>query len=196
MTPRIKQKFGRASALVALGVLVAACGGAAPTGTPVPAAPTSAPSAAVPTAAASTVAPATAAPFTAAPPTSAPTAAPVSSGPAVVDLKFTGTRVIFATGTNGTCKLVTVDGATKFGFEASAADYSAFGQSFSVAELDTVDIKWVIDANIAYANDPNVVIKISADHHTVTLDQDLEPLSSGGGPLPGPQHVKGTITCS
>ena len=139
---------------------------------------------------------ATAAPFTAVPPTSVPTTAPTGSGPAVVDLKFTGTRVIFATGTNGTCKLVTVDGATKFGFEASAADYSAFGQSFSVAEVDTVDIKWVIDANIAYANDPNVVIQISADHHTVTLDQDLEPLSSGGGPLPGPQHVKGTITCS
>lgn len=86
--------------------------------------------------------------------------------------------------------------ATSFGFEASAADYPALGQSFSLAEFTTVDIKWTIDGNIAYANDPNVVIQIAADHHTVTLDQDPQPLSSGGGPLPGPQHVKGTISCS
>ena len=88
-----------------------------------------------------------------------------------------------------------IDGVTKFGFEASKADYPALGQSFSVVELSGVDIKWVIDSNIAYANNLNDVIQISADHHTVTLDQDLDPLSSGGN-VPGPQHVKGTITCS
>jgi hypothetical protein len=220
VTPQIHQKLGRGWALVALGAILAACGGSTPSATPVAATPTIAATVAAPTAAAATVAaptvaaptavvvtavPITAAPPTAAPPTAAPptvvpttapTPAPTSSGKATVDLHFTGTRVIFATGTNGTCKLVTVDGVTKFGFEASSADYSAFGQSFALSETTTVGIKWVLDANLAYANDPDVVIKISANHHKVTLDQDLEPLSSNGGPLPGPQHVKGTISCS
>lgn len=189
MTPATRNNVGRIWALAALAVGVAACGGATPTATVAPAAPTVAATAAPATAVAST-----AAPITPAPPTTVPATA-TSSGPALVDLAFTGTRVFTASGTNGTCKLVTVDGVTKFGFEASKDDYPALGESFSVTELDTVSIKWTLDANLAYANDPDVVIEISADHHTVTLDQDLEPLSSGGT-VPGPQHVKGTITCS
>jgi hypothetical protein len=190
VTRQIQRKIGRTLALAAIGALVAACGGGEPTATPVQAPPTSAPSTIAPTAAASTVAP-----FTAAPATILPTTAPTGTGTATVALQFTGTRVFGAFGTNGTCRLVTVDGVTKFGFEASKDDYPALGDSFSVVELDTVTIKWVIDSNIAYANNPNDVIQISPDHHTVTLDQDLDPLSSGGS-VPGPQQVKGTISCS
>jgi hypothetical protein len=194
LTPQLQQTLRRASALVALGAILTACGGAAPSATPVPVVPTAPLITAAPTAA-PTAAAVTAAPITAAPPSAAPTPAPTGSGTATVDLHFTGTRVIFATGNEGTCKLVTVDGATRFGFEASAADYSAFGQSFLVVEQATVEIKWVLDANIAYAHDPGSVIQLSADHHMVTIDQDLVPLDSGGD-VPGPQHVKGTISCS
>jgi hypothetical protein len=169
--------------------LVAACGGSTPSPTAAPATPTVVPATTAPTSA-----PATVLPTTPPQPTILRATAVTGTG-AMVDLHFTGTRVIFAVGTNGACKLVSVDGATKFSFEATGADYPAFGESFSVAELDSISIKWVIDGNIAYASSPTAVIEISPDHHTVTLDQDLDPLTSAGGTIPGPQHVKGTISC-
>jgi hypothetical protein len=143
--------------------------------------------------------PVTAPPITPAPATTAPTGEPVParSGPARVDLEFKKTRVFFANGTEGTCRLTKVNGVTRFWFDATAADYGAFGERFAVIEVDgVVEIDWVIDPNLAYANDPNVVIKISANHRKVTINQDLLPLTSAGGFTPGPQHIKGTITCS
>ena len=212
--------------LVALAVLVAACGGAAPTATTVPATLTAAsPSAVAATAAPTTAGPVTAAPATDAPATSAPatdapatdapatiepvTPAPPSSapsgepvpprsGPARVDLAFTKTRVFFADDTKGTCRLTKVNGVTRFWFDATGDDYGSLGEHFIVKEVDgKVVIDWVIDATtIAYANNPNVVIKISANHRKVTLNQDLLPLTTPSGFTAKPQHIKGTITCS
>ena len=216
MTPRTKLSIGRIWVLAAVAAMVAACGGASPTATVPPIAPTVAatvattaavtaapatagatvaPITAAPiTAPPSTAAPVTAAPSTAAPPTSAPSAA--SSGPARLDLAFTKTRVFFENGSAGACRPTKVDGATRFWFEAT--DYGSLGERFTVKEVDgKVVIDWVIDTTtIAYANNPNVVIKISANHRKVTLDQDLLPLTTSGGFTAGPQHVKGTITCS
>lgn len=223
MTPTTRNTARRVWALIAAVVLVAACSGAAPAATTVPAAPTAAPvsagattpapaTAALATAGPVTAAPATAPPATAAPATAAPatvepatpappTSAPSSpprSGPARVDLAFTKTRVFFAEGSEGTCRLTKVDGVTRFWFEATAAEYGAFGERFTVKEVDgKVVIEWVIDANtLLYANNPNVVIKISDNHRKVTLNQDLLRLTSPAGIKGGPQHVKGTITCS
>ncbi len=211
MTPT--EHLGRFASLVSLVVLVAACGGAAPTAMPTPTAaaivaPNSAAPATVPpvtappitappvTAPPVTEPPVTTAPITPAPPTSAPTA-PVSSGRARVDLEFKKTRVFFANGTAGTCLITKVNGVTRFAFEASAADYGAFGERFAVTEVDgKIEIDWVISSTIHYANNPNVVIKISTNHRKVTLDQNLLPLTSPGDFTPGPQHIKGTITCA
>ena len=38
-------------------------------------------------------------------------------------------------------------------------------------------------------------ITLSADHKSVQLDNELRPAGVQGGPMPGPEHVKGTITC-
>jgi hypothetical protein len=224
LTPGITKNARRLWMLVASALLVAACGGATPSATAPGATPTAAATAAalaslspataglatagtataapatdVPaTDAPPTSAPSTAEPITPAPPTSAPPETPPRSGPARVDLAFTKTYVFFADGTEGTCRLTKVDGVTRFWFEATAADYGPFGEHFTVKEVDgKVVIDWVIDATtFAYANNPNVVIKISANHRKVTLNQDLLPLTSSGGFTPGPEHAKGTITCS
>jgi hypothetical protein len=227
LTPRTRNNVGRIWALVALAVVVAACGGAAASATPAPATPTApatafaataspaagtqAPITEPPTTTApitappiteppATEPPVTAAPVTPAPPTSAPSGEPVPprSGAARVDLAFTKTRDFFADDTKGTCRLTKVNGVTRFWFDATAADYGSLGEHFIVKEVDgKVVIDWVIDATtIAYANNPNIVIKISPNHRKVTLNQDLLPLTTPAGFTAKPQHIKGTITCS
>jgi hypothetical protein len=68
------------------------------------------------------------------------------------------------------------------------------------ADNDYVDIKWLVTGDTAYARPGPAAggantITLSADHHTVTLDVDLQPLAAVGQPAPGPEHVSGTITC-
>jgi hypothetical protein len=79
------------------------------------------------------------------------------------------------------------------------------GKSFSLVQFagsDYVDFKWVIDdtngygqAGPIYTAGPNTITE-SADHHSVTLDAQLSGFAPQGKPVPGPEHVKGTITCS
>lgn len=128
--------------------------------------------------------------------TTAPTNPPVA-GTAQVDLLFSGTRAITAKGTAGRCIIVKVGDRVSFGFEATEADYPGLGLSYSMANLnaDYVDIKWVIENDISYGNPPAGGGTLSADHHSVTIDVDLSPFTMVGGTTPGPEHVKGTITC-
>ena len=112
-----------------------------------------------------------------------------------------------AKGTAGRCAMGTPAGGGLpiFGFEATEADYPGLGQSFSMLQFSGsnpyVDVKWVIDDNNAYGQSgpvytagPNT-ITLSADHHTVTLDAQLSGLAPQGKPVPGAEHVTGTITC-
>jgi hypothetical protein len=145
---------------------------------------------------AATQASGTAQPGTSSVATTAPTKAP-ATGTAQVDLLFSGTRAITAKGTTGRCIVITRSDATvAFGFEATEANYPGLGLSFSMANLngDHVDIKWVIEGNISYG-DPGTGITLSADHHSVQLDVELSPFTPQGGTAPGPEHVKGTVTC-
>jgi hypothetical protein len=126
-----------------------------------------------------------------------PAATPAAAGgSANVNLVFTGTSAFEAKGTNGTCKVLQVDGAPHFGFEATEADYPGLGMSFSMAELtaNSVDVKWVVDAKTAYGNNPASHIDLGSDHKLITIDQDLIPFTSGGVTA-GPEHVKGVIGC-
>lgn len=130
-------------------------------------------------------------------PTTAATKAPVA-GTAQVDLLFSGTRAITAKGTAGRCIIIKrADGSFSFGFEATEADYPGLGKSYSMANLNAnyVDIKWVIEDTISYGNPASGGGTLSADHHGVTIDADLSPFTTQGAPAPGPEHVKGTITC-
>jgi hypothetical protein len=148
------------------------------------------------TQAAATQAPGTAQPGASSVATTAPTKAP-ATGTAQVDLLFTGTRAITAKGTTGRCIIITrADGTVAFGFEATEANYPGLGLSFSMANLngEHVDIKWVIENTISYG-DPGTGITLSADHHSVQLDVELSPFTPQGGTAPGPEHVKGTVTC-
>lgn len=176
----------RAMPVLLLAALAAAgCGPAAPA-TP----------ATAPTLPPTTAAPATAQPGSSSIATTAPTKKP-TSGNAQVDLQFSGTRVIFAKGTAGRCSsFPRSDGTVAFGFEATETDYPGLGQSFSIANLsgDFIDIKWVVGDKIAYG-DPGSGLTLSPDHHLVTLDVELSPFTPQGGTAPGPEHVKGTITC-
>jgi hypothetical protein len=136
----------------------------------------------------------TAAPATVAPASPAPATAAAAT--AMVDLTFSGTFNFTAKGTKGRCIVVqTSGGGTAFGFEATEADYPGLGQSFSMAEFGVVDIKWVIDADHNYGNSSSSVIQVSPDHHAVTVDEDLAEFAAMGGPKPGPEHVKGTVSC-
>lgn len=140
---------------------------------------------------------ASAPPATSGPATAGPTSPPATTagGLAQVDLTFTETFAFTARGTKGTCKLFTQDGKLNFGFEGTEADYPGLGLSFSLVEFGTVDIKWVKDNDHNWGNDTKTVIQVSSDHRSVTLDQELEQFHAQGAPLPGPEHVKGTITC-
>ena len=116
-----------------------------------------------------------------------------------VDLVFSGTLSFVAKGSAGRCSGVTrSDGSVSFGFEATEADYPGLGTDYSMANLqgDYVDIKWLVDATTAYGESLETPIVLSADHHSVRIDGDLAPGSVGGGPVAGPEHVSGTITCS
>ena len=126
----------------------------------------------------------------------APAATAGGGGTANVNLTFTGTSVFDAKGTKGTCKVVTVNGAPHFGFEATDADYPGLGQSFSMAELNAnvIDVKWVVDAKTAYGNNPASHIDLGSDHKLITIDQDLVPFTSAGVTA-GPEHVKGVVSC-
>jgi hypothetical protein len=112
-----------------------------------------------------------------------------------------------AKGTAGRCAMGTPAGGGLpiFGFEATEADYPGLGQSFSMLQFSGsnpyVDVKWVIDDNNSYGQSgpvytagPNT-ITLSADHHTVTLDAQLSGLAPQGKPVPGAEHVTGTIAC-
>ena len=115
---------------------------------------------------------------------------PAVGQPAAVDLAFTGTLVFVAKGPGGSCTPGKgTDGAVTFGFEASDVDFPGLGSSFSASESrrDYVGIKWIVDPNRAFGNTAATKITLSPDHHSIQLDTDL------GGP--GPEHVKGTITC-
>ncbi len=116
----------------------------------------------------------------------------------VVDLVFTGTKAFVAKGSAGRCRTLTMsDGSVSFGFEATEADYRGLGLSYSMANLsgDYVDIKWVIDAQTAYGLPADGKAILSADHHSVQIDTELSPGQTPGAPLPGPEHVSGTISC-
>jgi hypothetical protein len=147
------------------------------------------------TTAGSTSAGATQAPGSSSLATAAPTKAG-TVGTAQADLLFSGTRAITAKGTAGRCIVVQVGDRVSFGFEATEADYPGLGLSYSMANLnaDYVDIKWLIENDIAYGNPPTGGGTLSADHHSVTIDVELAPFTSPGG-TPGPEHVKGTISC-
>lgn len=149
-----------------------------------------------PTVAGTSQTPATQQPGSSSVATTAPTIG-LGTGTAQVDLQFTGTRAITAKGTAGRCIIVHVGDRTSFGFEATEADYPGLGISYSMANLnaDYVDIKWVIDADMAYGNPGTGGGSLSADHHSVTIDVDLQPFSSAAGNAPGPEHITGTITC-
>jgi hypothetical protein len=170
---------------LALGIVLAAVAAGCSTGST--AAPATVP--------ASTPAAATQIPGSSSLATTAPTKA-ATGGSAQVDLQFSGTRAITAKGTAGRCTVVTVGDRVSFGFEASESDYPGLGLSYSMANLngDFVDIKWVIENDISYGNPPTGGGTLSADHHSVTVDVELSPFTSPGG-TPGPEHVKGTITC-
>lgn len=125
-----------------------------------------------------------------------------SAGTAQVDLHFTGSRQFDAVGTAGRCSLSSGT-PPSFGFETTEADYPGLGQSFSLLQFagnDLVDIKWVIDGNNSYGQAGPVytgtnTITLSADHHSITLDAQLSGLAPQGQPVPGPEHVSGTISC-
>lgn len=188
--------------MATLAVAFAACAPAAP------AVPTSSPSATAP-AAPSPSAPASASQTSstaAATPSIGATATPKATGTAQVDLTFTGALAFTAKGTAGQCLLGTPvgGGLPTFAFNASEADYPRLGQSFSLLQFagtnPYVDLKWVIDDNNAYGQSGPVytgtnTITLSADHRAVTLDAQLSGLAPQGKPVPGPEHVTGTITC-
>lgn len=157
------------SAMVAVAVFLAACSASASPGASTaasgPAGASTAASAAVPSAGTSTVS---------------------------VDLVFSGVRSVVAKGSAGQCDLGK-DGngtAINFRFGATEADYPGLGDGFFVAE-DTppyTTLKWLLDGTNAFLNMADVVGAVSADHHSVQLDNDIE------GGL-GIVHVKGTIQC-
>ena len=120
--------------------------------------------------------PVTVAPVTPAPPTSAPSGEAGRQGrPPCSSTSRSRRRSLLREGQDGTCRLTQVNGVTRFWFEATAADYGSLAEHFIVKEVDgKVVIDWVIDATThVYANNPNVVITISANHRKVTLNQDL-----------------------
>lgn len=205
--PRLSGR--RLSLVVGLAALLAAgCAAAAPAApTPTAAGPTSS-SAATPTpTGASTLSP-SGSPTAAASATPGGTsqATPKPNAAAQVDLTFTGALPFTAKGTGGQCRLGTPSGGglPSFGFEATELDFPGLGKSFSLAQFagsDYVDFKWLVDDNNAYGQSgpiytagPNTITE-AADHHSVTLDAQLSGLAPQGKPVPGPEHVTGTITC-
>lgn len=184
-----ERRFTLVVALIFAGLAVGACsaGSSGPSPVPTNAATTSA----------ATAVPATAVPGSSSAATTAATRKP-AAGNAQVNLVFSGTRAITAKGTAGRCIIIKrADGTFSFGFEATETDYPGLGKSYSMANLngDYVDIKWVIEDKIAYGNPVGGGGTLSADHHSVTIDVDLSPFTTQGAPTPGPEHVKGTITC-
>lgn len=137
---------------------------------------------------------------------SAAPSSPSASGPtatfgggksAQVDLTFTGTYAFTAKGTAGRCIVIQRTDGVAFGFEATEADYPGLGQSFSMGEFNgLVDIKWIKDDATSWGNNPNASITLTADHHGVSMDQDLAPFTPMGGSPAGPEHVSGTVICA
>ena len=167
-------------------VLIAACTAAPGTGNPASSA--LAPSA--PPASGPADAPSVAA--------SAAASAPTSAGRPAVDLTFSGTTPFTAKGSVGRCIVIGTGADTRFGFEATEAEYPGLGLSFSLAELNAgvVDLKWALsDGKSAYSFQPGSTATLSSDHHSVQLDADLAPMSTPGTPKPGPEHVTGSVTC-
>jgi len=150
------------------------------------------------------IATATAAGSAASPAATAASTPRPTAGSAQVDLTFTGTHQFTAKGSAGRCSLGTPAGGglVLFGFEATEADYPGLSKSFSLLTFgqnpEYVDLKWVLD-NGGYGRPDNppdpADLTLSADHHTVALDVDLDQFGPQGGPMPGPEHVSGAITC-
>lgn len=110
-----------------------------------------------------------------------------------VDLVFSDAIDVVAKGTAGECTLGkdSAGTVTVFGFRALEADYPGLGQGFFVSEGNGgyVTLKLLLDASTGYLNNADIVGAVSADHHSIQLDEDL----AGGDAQT--VHVKGSIVC-
>lgn len=125
------------------------------------------------------------------------TAGSSSGGAPIVDLTFSGSLAFHVT-EGGTCRNISVSGDVAYDYELTDADQAGIGSVFSLTlAFDRVDLKWLPKGPGAYGRPPTAgTWDISADHHTFTVDSDLDifnDVASGAGP--GPEHLKGTVTC-
>lgn len=176
-------------AIAAVAIVISACSTA-----PAVPAGSSALSASPPAAATATTAPTPAASASAAATPVPPSPAPSTKAMAAVDLVFTGPIAVTAKGSAGQCSLGKDPASgtvNAFNFGATESDYAGLGDGFYVSQgpgAPDVEIKWLAGPNAAFLGS-SIMNVVSADHHSVQLDTDIQ---SGNM---GTEHVTGTISC-